>query len=273
MALFDFCLNLTSSQFKDDQELVLERAKQAGVDHFLIAGSDLEDSQLAIELCTQYSHNLYATVGVHPHNARSWQDNTFSSLQALAKHSQVLAIGEACLDFHRNLSTQEQQEHAFRQQIELSIELGLPLFLHERDAHDRFREIISAYHNQLKATVVHCFTGDRRALECYIEMGFYIGITGWICDERRGKHLHELVSLIPQHRLLIETDAPYLLPRNLRPKPKNPRNEPCHLPHIAEHIAHHRGDDSLELCRYSRDNALRFLGLTQAQKIALPEEC
>ena len=104
-------------------------------------------------------------------------------------------------------------------------------------------------------------------------MGFYIGITGWICDERRGKHLHELVSLIPQHRLLIETDAPYLLPRNLRPKPKNPRNEPCHLPHIAEHIANHRGDDSLELCRYSRDNELRFLGLTQAQKIALPEEC
>ncbi|MDG1249762.1 MAG: TatD family hydrolase [Gammaproteobacteria bacterium] len=272
MALFDFCLNLTSSQFKDDQELVLERAKHAGVSHCLIAGSDLADSQHAVELCSQHSHNLYATVGVHPHNAKGWQDNTRAGLQALAQCNEVLAIGEAGLDFHRNLSTQEQQEHAFRQQIELSIELGLPLFLHERDAHDRFREIISEYHSALQATVVHCFTGDRIALECYIEMGFYIGITGWICDERRGKHLHELVSLIPQDRLLIETDAPYLLPRSLRPKPKNPRNEPCHLPHISEHIARHRGDDKLELCRYSMENALRFLRLTQTEQAAVPEE-
>ncbi|MDG0996013.1 MAG: TatD family hydrolase [Gammaproteobacteria bacterium] len=272
MALFDFCLNLTSSQFKDDQALVLERAQQAGVSHYLIAGSDLADSEQAVELCTQHRHNLYATVGVHPHNAKSWQADTRAALETLAARSEVLAIGEAGLDFHRNLSTEAQQEHAFREQIELSIQSDLPLFLHERDAHDRFREIISEYLSQLNATVVHCFTGDRRALECYIEMGFYIGITGWICDERRGKHLHDLVSLIPQDRLLIETDAPYLLPRSLRPKPKNPRNEPCHLPHIAEHIARHRGDDTLALCRYSMDNAHRFLGLTETGHDALSKK-
>ncbi len=204
---------------------------------------------------------MYASVGVHPHLAKNWQDDTQQVLRQLAKSTRVRAIGEAGLDYHRNLSTPEQQHYALRQQIELAIELQLPLFLHERDAHKDFYAILQDYKSELVPSVVHCFTGQRSALENYLEMGLYIGITGWICDERRGTHLHELVSLIPQDRLMIETDAPYLFPRSYRPKSRDNRNEPSFLPHIAQHVAHHRGDDEQHLCQFTMQNTLRFLDI------------
>lgn len=261
MSLFDLCFNFTSSTFRPDETAVLDRARAAGVDHFLVTGSDQDDSRLALELAERYQHGMYATVGVHPHLAKNWQHDTQDNLRQLAQSTRVKAIGEAGLDYHRNLSTPEQQQHALRQQIELAIELQRPLFLHERDAHADFYAILQDYQSELVTSVVHCFTGQRAALEHYLEMDLYIGITGWICDERRGTHLHELVSLIPQDRLMIETDAPYLLPRSYRPKPKDNRNEPSFLPHIAQHIAHHRGDDEHHLCQFTMQNTLRFLDI------------
>ena len=263
MSLFDICFNLTSASFRKDEQQVVQRAKQAGVDHFLITGSDQQDSEFAIQLAEQYQNGMYATAGVHPHLANRWQQDTRKRLQVIAASDRVKAIGEAGLDYNRNYSTQEQQVYAFKQQIELAIELQKPLFLHERDAHAEFYKILTAYKYDLGPTVVHCFTGDRVALENYLAMDFYIGITGWICDERRGTHLQELVSLIPQDRLLIETDAPYLFPRTIQPRPKKLRNEPAYLPHIAEHIAHHRGDTIGNLSVYTRENAFRFFGLTE----------
>lgn len=261
MSLFDLCFNFTSSKFRADEQAVLARALAAGVDHFLVTGSDQEDSRFAVNLAERYQNGMYASVGVHPHLAHNWQDDTLDALRQLAKSDRVKAIGEAGLDYHRNLSTHQQQHHALRQQIELAIELERPLFLHERDAHEDFYTILRDYQDDLSRAVVHCFTGQRAALERYIEMDLYIGITGWICDERRGKHLHDLVGLIPQERLMIETDAPYLIPRSYQPKPKNNRNEPSLLPHIAKYIAHHRGEDEQHLCQFTMQNTLRFLDI------------
>ena len=261
MSLFDICFNFTSSKFRDDEEQVLQRALEAGVSHFLITGSDQDDSQFAVELANRYKHGMYATAGVHPHLAKNWQDNTLDTLRSIAKSERVKAIGEAGLDYNRNFSTHEQQEHAFRAQIELAIECQKPLFLHERDAHKEFYAILNEYKQDLGPTVVHCFTGNAEALENYLHMDLYIGVTGWICDERRGTHLHELVGTIPSDRILIETDAPYLFPRTIQPRPKQMRNEPMHLPHIAEQIAHHRGDSVEDLYDYTMHNALSFLGL------------
>ncbi len=261
MSLFDICFNFTSTIFRDDEQEVLQRAAQANVEHFLVTGSDQQDSALAVQLAEHYQNGMFATVGVHPHLAKNWKPNTSDKLRSLAKSKRAKAIGEAGLDFKRNYSSQEQQIFAFKQQIELAIELQKPLFLHERDAHTTFFDILTAYKNDLGPTVVHCFTGNQQALENYLNMGLYIGITGWICDERRGRHLQELVSLIPQNRLLLETDAPYLFPRTFRPRPKKLRNEPAYLPHIAEQISFHRGDSIVELSNYTMQNSLRFLGL------------
>ena len=261
MPLFDLCFNFTSDKFRGDEDALLERAKNVGVDRFLVTGSDQEDSRFSVELAERYQAGMYASVGVHPHLAKNWQANTLDVLRELATSERVKAIGEAGLDYHRNFSSHDQQKQAFRQQIELSIELQLPLFLHERDAHEDFYALLQEYKSELGPTVVHCFTGDRAALENYVAMGLYIGITGWICDERRGIHLQDLVKIIPQDRLMIETDAPYLFPRTFKPKPKNNRNEPSFLPHIAEHIARHRGDDIQHLYQFTMDNTLRFLNI------------
>jgi TatD DNase family protein len=261
MPLFDICFNFTSGKFRHDEQGFIDRAKQAGVTHFLVTGSDQDDSQFAAELSQRFQDGMYATTGVHPHLAKSWQDETYKKLYELAKHERVKAIGEAGLDYNRNFSTPAQQEHVFREQIKLSIECQKPLFLHERDAHKEFLSVLSEYKHDIGPTVVHCFTGNQEALENYINMDLYIGITGWICDERRGTHLHELVKIIPQDRLLIETDAPYLFPRTYKPRPKNMTNEPSYLPHIAEHIAHHRGDSVESLADYTMNNAKRLLDL------------
>ncbi len=261
MPLFDICFNFTSGKFRQDEEAFIHRAKQAGVTHYLITGSDQDDSEYAVALANRYQEGMYATCGVHPHLAKNWQDDTIAKLRELSKYKRIKAIGEAGLDYNRNFSSHEQQEHAFREQIKLAIECQKPLFLHERDAHKEFFTILKEYRYDIGPTVVHCFTGNQEALENYLSMDLYIGITGWICDERRGQHLQELVKIIPQDRLLIETDAPYLFPRTYQPRPKNMTNEPSYLPHIAEHIAYHRGDSVESLFDYTMNNSLRMLSI------------
>ena len=146
-------------------------------------------------------------------------------------------------------------------QIEAAIGLQKPLFLHERDAHPAFINLLAPYKNDLPRCVVHCFTGGREALERYLENGFYIGMTGWISDPARGGHLHALLPLVPEERLLLETDAPYLLPKTVRPKPKNRRNEPCYLPEVVRFCAEILGCEPEKLAAVTTANALRFLGL------------
>ncbi len=240
MELIDIGFNFTSSAFREDADAVVERAKLAGVKYFVLTGSDVEESEHAQQLATQYE-GMVSTAGVHPHLAKQWQENSYDKLKQLATQENVAAIGEAGLDYNRNYSTPEQQRAAFEKQLQLAADLGMPIFLHERDAHRDFLEILSKYRSRLNNVVVHCFTGSTEELDAYIELDCHIGITGWICDERRGYHLHNSINKIPADRLMIETDAPYLLPRDLPkdryPKPKGRRNEPAYLPHILSTIA------------------------------------
>ncbi len=265
MELVDIGFNFTSSAFRKDADEVIERAKQAGVKHFVLTGSDVEESEHAIRLASQYE-GMVSTAGVHPHLAKQWQDDSYAKLKQLAEHKNVAAIGEAGLDYNRNYSTPEQQRFAFEKQLALAAELVMPIFLHERDAHEDFIKILSKYRHQLNKVVVHCFTGSAKELDTYIDLDCHIGITGWICDERRGHHLHDSIKKIPANRLMIETDAPYLLPRNLPknhyPRPDGRRNEPAYLPHILSTIAKCRSTSVEQTAQETTQTAKEFFSIS-----------
>lgn len=218
---------------------VFERALAADVELMIVTGTSLEKSHQAEKLASTYPANLFATVGVHPHHASQFTQQTVNQLQDLAKSSHVVAIGECGLDFNRNFSTPNEQLFAFEQQLKLAGELGLPVFLHERDAFDAQIELLTKYRHQLKGGVVHCFTGDVEQMMRYLELDLYIGITGWLCDLKRGQALRDAVNSLPLNRILLETDAPYLRPKGLpnNRKVDNGNNEPAYLPFIAEEVA------------------------------------
>ena len=256
----DIGVNLTAAQFAADRAQVVRRAREAGVDKLLLTGTSLADSAEALRLADEYG--LHATVGVHPHHASEWQCDSSALLQRLAAHPRACAIGECGLDFNRNFSPPAAQEQAFVAQLKLAAALNKPVFLHCRDGHDRFLALLLPHLAQLPAAVLHCFTGTRAELHACLERGLYIGITGWICDERRGQSLLALLPEIPLDRLLLETDAPWLLPRDLKPAPKSRRNEPALLPHIAKRVAAAIGISLDELAQRTRANAERVFGLS-----------
>jgi len=258
--LTDIGANLTHPSFHDDVEAVVARARAAHVSNVVVTGTTVLESRLAAEIADRLQ--LYATAGVHPHHARDCGPATIGELRELAKHPRVVAIGECGLDFNRNYSPHPDQEKWFIAQLELGIELGRPLYLHSRDAHPRFAQILHTH--QVKTAVAHCFTGEREELHAYIELGLYIGITGWICDERRGKHLLQLVRDIPADRLLLETDSPYLTPRDMRPQPKARRNEPAFLPHIARTVARALGRPLEEVAAETTRNARTLFGIRES---------
>jgi len=255
--LVDIGANLTHACFGADLDAVLERARRAGVGTIIVTGTSVEESRRAAELAA--AHGLYATAGVHPHHARECDAGTIPALREIAALPKVVALGECGLDYNRNYSPHPDQEKWFVAQLELAAQLGKPLFLHSRDAHPRFAEILR--HHRVGRAVAHCFTGEAAELRAYLELGLYVGITGWICDERRGRHLAELVKGIPQDRLLLETDAPYLTPRDLHPQPKARRNEPAFLPHIARAVARARGESAEALAEAAARNARALFGL------------
>jgi len=254
--LVDIGANLTHSAFREDLDAVIARARQAGVSP-MVTGTTVEESRLALSIAEQNS--LHCTAGVHPHHARECNETTIPELRALGKNPRVAAIGECGLDFNRNYSPHPDQEKWFVAQLQLGIELGKPLFLHSRDAHPRFAQIISS--EKPKRAVAHCFTGETEELHAYLDLGLYIGITGWICDERRGRHLLALVRDIPRDRLLLETDSPYLTPRDLKPQPKARRNEPAFLPHILRTVARALGRPPEDVARETTENARRLFSL------------
>ena len=251
----DIGVNLTDKQFRDDRNAVIQRAREAGVTWQLLTGTSVDESREAIALAEQHD-GLFATAGLHPHSARFYSPALEKELAEMLRHPAVLAAGEMGLDFNRDFSPRPEQEAAFEAQLALAVDAGLPVFLHERDAHERFQPILKAFRDDLAGAVVHCFTGSREALFDYLDLDCHIGITGWVCDERRGKELAALVHNIPDNRLLIETDAPYLLPRDLpEPPPKKRRNEPSLLPWIGRRIAELRNQENDTLARITFDNA------------------
>jgi TatD DNase family protein len=259
-ALVDIGLNLAHDSFDHDRDTVVAEAVAAGVDRMVITGSTLASTRAAIDLARTHPARYRATAGIHPHHSREFADSDVPALRELMLLPEVGAAGECGLDYFRNISPHEEQERVFRLQLQMAAETGKPVFLHQRDAHDAFVGILRDYLPRLAGGVAHCFTGDERELRECLDLGLSVGITGWICDERRGQHLRELVRMIPLNRLMIETDAPYLLPRDLSPKPSHRRNEPKFLPHILQTIAGCRGEPAATVAAATTANALRFFG-------------
>ncbi|MGH8216544.1 MAG: TatD family hydrolase [Rhodanobacteraceae bacterium] len=261
MHLIDIGANLTHESFRHDLGAVLDRAREAGVDQMIVTGASRAGSEHALELARAHRGTLHATAGVHPHHAGDYGADTDALLRELAREPEVIAVGETGLDYFRDLSPRPAQRAAFEKQLAIAIDLGKPLFLHQRDAHDDFHALLRSARDRVPAAVVHCFTDDRRALFEYLDLDCHIGITGWICDERRGTHLRELVRSIPADRLLLETDAPYLLPRDIRPPPADRRNEPMYLAHICETVAHERGEAPATTAANATAATRTFFGL------------
>ena len=261
MDLVDIGANLTHESFAHDLDDVLLRAAQAGILQIVVTGSSAADSAACVRLAQLHPQRLFATAGVHPHLAREWNSTLAEDIAATAEHRSVVAVGEAGLDFNRDFSPRADQERVFIAHLQLAAQIGKPLFLHERDAFERFHPILREHRSHLGAVVVHCFTGEDTALDAYLDLDLHIGITGWICDERRGLHLREMVSRIPADRLMVETDSPYLLPRDLRPKPKSRRNEPMYLPHVLRQVAADRAQDPLECAAHTAATARAFFAL------------
>lgn len=259
--LIDIGANLAHDSFDADRDAVIERAAAAGVGRMVVTGSSERSSLDAARLAAAFPGRLYATAGVHPHHAGDFGPGVGETLLRLADRPEVVAIGECGLDYFRNFSPREAQREAFQGQLELAAARGLPVFLHQRDAHDDFVEILSPMLARLPRAVAHCFTGNAERLREYLEMGLYIGVTGWICDERRGGELREAAPSIPLDRLMLETDAPYLLPRTLRPKPPSRRNEPMHLREVLRVFAQVSGRTERTIARAATENAERFFAL------------
>jgi len=259
--LIDIGINLTHKSFAADREDVIARARAAGVVQMLVTGSNAESTRAAVALAKAHRERLFATAGVHPHHAEEWSAQVAEELSLLASCAEVVAIGECGLDYNRNLSAPAVQRDTFHRQLELAATIGKPVFLHQRDAHADFVAILREHRSTLTGAVAHCFTGTAAELECYLEMRLFIGITGWICDERRGAHLLPLMRTIPAQQLLLETDGPYLMPRDLEPKPASRRNEPAYLPHIAKAVADARGEPLARLAQSTTANAQRLFRL------------
>ena len=261
MQLIDIGANLAHDSFDADRDAVLQRARQAGVVQILVTGSSEESSGKAIELSRAHPGVLFATAGVHPHHATEYADECDAEMRALQAHPQVVAVGECGLDYFRDFSPRPAQRKAFERQLQIAAETGKPLFLHQRDAHADFMAMMKNFDGRLGPAVVHCFTGSREELFDYLDNDWHIGITGWLCDERRGLHLRELVKHIPADRLMIETDAPYLLPRTVKPQPSHRRNEPMYLAHIVAELARDRGEEIEVTAAATTATARAFFGL------------
>ena len=261
MSLTDIGINLTNKQYRRDRDAVVERALAAGVSRMIVTGTSVEASIEAQQLASQRPGVLWSTAGVHPHDAKQLDAAGVERLRDLCSQPCVVAVGECGLDYNRDFSPRAQQRRAFGWQLQLAADLKLPVFLHQRDAHDDFSAMLAEAAPSLCNMVVHCFTGTPAEAERYLELGAHIGVTGWLCDERRGDSLRQAVVSIPSDRLLIETDGPYLLPRDLEPRPKSRRNEPCYLPHIARAVARCSGRELEQIVAETHQNAGRVFGL------------
>ena len=258
--LFDIACNFSSNRFDNDLNEVIQRAKNNNVTKFLVVSASLKDAEKVHRIYQDNKDSCFFTIGVHPHHANEFDSLSSEEMIKLIEEYKPHSIGETGLDFFRNVSSYEEQLYAFDEQIKIAIETNLPLFLHQRDAHEDFIDCLNKETPRTKC-VVHCFTGEKKELFNYLDRDFYIGLTGWICDPKRGSHLEELIPLIPLNRLLIETDSPYLLPKNL--KVKGRRNEPAFLNEILKKVVSERKESEKKITEMLSKNSLSFFNLQQ----------
>jgi TatD DNase family protein len=261
ISLIDIGSNLTHDSFAADRDAVMARAFEAGVRRQIVTGADMASSEHAAALAAAHPTILSCTAGVHPHHARDFDRSRHEELRELVRRPEVVAVGECGLDYFRNFSPPDAQRAAFLAQLDIAAAARKPVFLHQRDAHADFIAILKEFRGRLSGGVAHCFTGGRSELDDYLALDLYVGVTGWVNDERRGQSLRATIPYIPPDRLMVETDAPYLLPRDLQPPPKSRRNEPAFLPHIARAVGVLRGESLETVAASTTANARRFFGL------------
>ncbi len=250
---YDIGLNLFCRQYRFPEQIINSAEKDGIV--CILTGTNTKEN-VHIDKFTE-NHNAYGTAGIHPHNADSAKKEDFDRIEKIIKSNpKIVAVGECGLDFDRMFSTKENQIYCLEKQIEIAEKLNKPLFLHERAAFKEFSRQFKNHRDICPASVVHCFTGNRAELEYYLEMGFNIGITGWICDDKRAAELRRAVSLIPLDRLLIETDAPYLTPKNVRGLDRT--NIPQNIKYVVRDLAKYMKVSENEIIENTRKNTERL---------------
>ena len=259
--MIDIGANLTDKSFQNDLREVIERAVQENLERIVVTGTNVSKSREAAMISKRYPDCLAFTAGVHPHHADEVSDGWLDKIAELAEQGAV-AIGETGLDYFRNFSTRANQRNVFQAQLELASRLRMPVFVHDRDSKGEVLEMLKDF--ATTDVVVHCFTGDGGLLDAYLDIGCYIGITGWICDPRRGKELVDIVNRIPDDRLMLETDSPYLMPKNISPKPSTRRNEPMNLKYVRTKVAQARRRDEGHINEVTTNNARRFFRLAES---------
>lgn len=265
MKIIDIGINLINRQFQEDKEAVLDYALEHGVYKMILTGTSVRNSEASLAFAKSRPGVLYSTAGIHPHDAKSWTTAATEALRRLLRQKEVVAVGECGLDFDRDFSPRKQQEQCFAAQLELAAEVQKPLFLHERAAFVKFNEVIAIYRNRLPQAVVHCFTGSLSEARHYLDQGFYLGFTGAVTDSRRFAHLDEVLKYVPLDRMMIETDAPFMLAKNVPSSELFPdaprRNEPGFLKYIVHYIARQKGLEPGLLAAQSTENAKTFFGI------------
>ena len=258
----DIGINLTNRQFEGEIDEIIQNALDADVEQMILTGTSVKNSIESDKIAAEYPHTLYSTAGIHPHEAKSMNEQSIPTLKKLLQKKHVVSVGECGLDFDRDFSPRPVQEKCFRAQLELAIDVQKPLFLHERAAFDRFTSIYKEYQNQLPNGVVHCFTGSLKEAQYYLDNEFYLGFTGAISDSNRFEHLKEVIAYTPLDRMMIETDAPFMLPKNV-PRQRltrfnERRNEPAFLPFVAQTIAQIKKVSIAEVAEITTDNVRCF---------------
>lgn len=264
---YDIGLNLFCRQFPDPEK-VIEDAAKCGVG-CILTGTEMKENRKIHNFVK--THAVFGTAGIHPHNADRAKQEDFEQIeQMIVNNPKLVAVGECGLDYDRMFSTKENQIRCLEKHIVLAEKLHKPLFLHERSASEDFLKRFKNHPEICKTSVVHCFTGNKKTLERYLSMGFSIGITGWICDDYRGKELREAVSILPLHRVLIETDAPYLTPKNVPGLSRT--NVPQNIVYVAKELAKHMKVSEEVLIQAAKENTERLFALN-LKKITIEKRC
>jgi TatD DNase family protein len=261
LSYIDIGVNLMGKQFDSDREEIVKKSLTAGVG-MILTGTDLKSDKAAVNYVKkQKKEYLWCTCGIHPHNADQWNSQYQKEMETLIQtnRSHIIALGEAGLDYDRMFSTKENQKRCFSDILDMAETMELPLFLHERSAEQDFLKMMKMHRGVCKRSVVHCFTGSKETAYRYLQLGCFIGLTGWICDHRRNKEVLEALKIIPLDRLMIETDAPYLTPLNIKGLER--RNVPENIKYVADKIAEVKGIDVEDVKRITLANTRRFFNL------------
>ncbi len=255
MMLIDSHSHLEMPEFKKDLDEVIQRAKESGVEYIFTVGTDKKDWKRALEIAQSYP-SVYAILGVHPHNAKEIDGETYPALRKLCRDEKVKAYGEIGLDFYRNLSPRDIQLKRFREQVELAKELRLPIVVHDREAHQETLEVLKSEKAEQCGGIIHCFSGDYEMAKLCMDMGFYISIPGSVTFKSAEK-FQEIIKRLPLESLLVETDAPFLTPIPFRGK----RNEPSYIRYTAQKVAEIKRVSFEKVAEVTTENALRIYHL------------